>query len=132
MRIVVTDCFLYCPIFIDQFFCSFPVPDGFLPTGISSQDWCIESVYNNVDMDLLIMRSTEQIWVTNKLQAATQLVLPVEKIAELALGQQYSLEIHDVSLDMHPGRLGVAIKLTIGDEKKVSLACVVKVILLIF
>lgn len=65
------------------------------------------------------MTDGKELWLSNNLGPARQILLPVEQIADLAGGKPYSFEIHDVSFDIKAGRLGLAIKLTIDSENKV-------------
>ena len=59
--------------------------------------------------------------MSNNLQPATRLLLPVEKLAALTFGKSYFYAVLHTRLDIHPGRIGVALKLTINNsENKVS------------
>lgn len=97
----------------------FLVPVGFIPKAISSQDWCIDGLYSDEDLDLLALYNSESVWISNHLQPAYRLELPESQLLKIASGVPYSYEVHDVTLDVQPGRLGVALKLSIGGESKV-------------
>ncbi|KAF6023128.1 C1orf101 [Bugula neritina] len=97
----------------------YQAPDGFSPTYIASQDWLIEGLFTDSNLDLLAMTDGKELWLSNNLGPARQILLPVEQIADLAGGKPYSFEIHDVSFDIKAGRLGLAIKLTIDSENKI-------------
>ena len=95
------------------------MPEGLIPTSISSQDWCIEGLYSNVKLDLLTITDGTDVWVSNNLQPVIKLALPVERLRNLAAGRNYSYDVQNIRLDIQPGRIGVAIKLVINNEKKV-------------
>lgn len=58
--------------------------------------------------------------MSNNLLPATKLRLPEEMISELAFESSYFYEVHGTSMDIYPGRIGVAIKLTVSNESKVK------------
>ncbi|XP_067942010.1 cation channel sperm-associated auxiliary subunit epsilon-like [Watersipora subatra] len=106
----------------DSMFQRFNVPAEVKPNKIASHSWCVQGLYNNVKVDLLTMTNGSTVWVSNSLRPPTRLKLPMERLEELAMGASFTYEVLYVSLDILPGRIGIAIRLTFSNENKVLFA----------
>lgn len=70
------------------------------------------------ELDLLAITDGERVWISNRMEPPTELVLPDSMLKKL--GNNITYTVFDFSVNIQPARVRIALSLKVDGENKVS------------